>query len=66
MSQDLFHCGSVNALVYVLVILFGIASWVDINGLWVELPILVQNLPEGWDLPSYMAIIIQASHAVQY
>ncbi|RUS70759.1 hypothetical protein EGW08_021478 [Elysia chlorotica] len=59
MSQDLFNCGNVNTLVYVLVILFGVASWVDINGLWVELPILVQNLPEGWDLPSYMAIIIQ-------
>ncbi|GFN77968.1 solute carrier family 52, riboflavin transporter, member 2 [Plakobranchus ocellatus] len=62
MSQDLLRCGNVNVLVYLLVILFGVASWVDINGLWVELPILVQNLPEGWDLPSYMAIIIQVAN----
>ncbi len=45
--------------VYVLVILFAVASWVDINGLWVELPLLVSELPEGWSLPSYLSIIIQ-------
>ncbi|KAH9507716.1 hypothetical protein Btru_053522 [Bulinus truncatus] len=62
MSQDLCRCGNSNLAVFLLVILFGISSWVDINGLWVELPILVQHLPEGWDLPSYMAIIIQVAN----
>ncbi|XP_055891900.1 solute carrier family 52, riboflavin transporter, member 3-B-like isoform X3 [Biomphalaria glabrata] len=62
MSQDLCRCGNVSLLVYLLVILFGVSSWVDINGLWVELPILVQHLPEGWDLPSYMAVIIQIAN----
>jgi len=43
----------------VLAALFGVASWVAINGLWVELPLLVQALPEGWSLPSYLSVIIQ-------
>ncbi|XP_050396549.2 solute carrier family 52, riboflavin transporter, member 3-B [Patella vulgata] len=52
----------INVVVYILVAVFAISSWVDINGLWVELPILVQKLPEQWNLPSYMAIIIQIAN----
>lgn len=37
-------------------------SWIAINGLWVELPILVDQLPEGWNLPSYMTVIIQIAN----
>ncbi|XP_078607813.1 solute carrier family 52, riboflavin transporter, member 3-B-like [Branchiostoma floridae x Branchiostoma japonicum] len=48
--------------VYILVCLFGVGSWIDINGLWVELPIIVQHAPEGWSLPSYMAVIIQLAN----
>lgn len=48
--------------VYILVMLFAIASWIDINGLWVELPLLVNELPEGWNLPSYLAVIIQIAN----
>ncbi|XP_059473252.1 solute carrier family 52, riboflavin transporter, member 3-A [Neocloeon triangulifer] len=46
----------------VLAALFGVASWVAINGLWVELPLLVQALPEGWSLPSYLSVIIQIAN----
>jgi riboflavin transporter 2 len=53
---------NVSPLVYFLVGLFGIGSWVAINGLWVELPLLVQRLPEAWDLPSYLVIIIQLAN----
>lgn len=52
----------VNVVVAVLVTLFAISSWVDINGLFVELPILTQRLPEGWDLPSYMAVTVQVAN----
>lgn len=45
----------------VLLIVFGVSSWVAINGLWMELPLLVNVLPEGWNLPAYLSIIIQAS-----
>ncbi|XP_064598813.1 solute carrier family 52, riboflavin transporter, member 3-B-like [Liolophura sinensis] len=48
--------------VHVLVCLFGIGSWIDINGVWVELPVMVQYLPEGWSLGSYLVIIIQLAN----
>jgi riboflavin transporter 2 len=48
-------------LVDLLAVLFGISSWISINGLWVELPQLVQELPEGWALPSYLSIIVQVT-----
>ncbi len=47
--------------VYLLVIVFNLASWIDLNAMWVEMPLLVNRLPEGWDLPSYFIIIIQCS-----
>jgi len=49
-------------LVDLLAVLFGISSWISINGLWVELPLLVQDLPEGWALPSYLSIIVQIAN----
>ena len=46
-------------LIDVLAILFGISAWISINGLWVELPILVNKLPEKWSLASYLSVIVQ-------
>ena len=48
--------------VCIIVVMFGMGSWITINGLWVELPILVDQLPEGWNLPSYMAVVIQIAN----
>jgi hypothetical protein len=45
-----------------LFVLFGISSWVAINGLWVETPILVQKLPEAWNLASYIVVITQLAN----
>ncbi|XP_035753501.1 solute carrier family 52, riboflavin transporter, member 3 isoform X2 [Egretta garzetta] len=49
-------------LTHLLACAFGTGSWVAINGLWVELPLLVTVLPEQWDLPSYITIIIQMAN----
>ncbi|NWY59426.1 S52A3 protein, partial [Chionis minor] len=49
-------------LTHLLACTFGMGSWVAINGLWVELPLLVMVLPEQWDLPSYITIIIQMAN----
>ncbi|XP_078086618.1 riboflavin transporter 2-like [Mustelus asterias] len=46
-------------LIHVLAAAFGTGSWIAINGLWVELPLIVPEIPEGWYLPSYLTIIIQ-------
>ncbi|XP_074744557.1 solute carrier family 52, riboflavin transporter, member 3 [Strix uralensis] len=49
-------------LTHLLACVFGMGSWVAINGLWVELPLLVTVLPEQWDLPSYITIVIQMAN----
>lgn len=47
---------------YGLICLFGLGSWIAVNGLWVELPVLVKEAPEKWDLPSYLAVIVQLAN----
>ncbi|XP_062897152.1 solute carrier family 52, riboflavin transporter, member 3-A [Mobula hypostoma] len=48
--------------VHLLSCIFGTGAWIAINGLWVELPLIVNVLPEGWDLPSYITVIIQLAN----
>lgn len=38
--------------------LFAMGSWVSVNSLWVELPVVVNVLPEGWNLPAYLSVLI--------
>ena len=47
---------------YMVVVLFGLGSWVAVNGIWVELPLLVQEAPEYWKLPSIFAVVIQVAN----
>ncbi|KAI3357745.1 hypothetical protein L3Q82_016150 [Scortum barcoo] len=49
-------------LVHMLACAFGLGSWVAVNGLWVELPLIVNALPERWELPSYLTVIIQLAN----
>ncbi|XP_027621757.1 solute carrier family 52, riboflavin transporter, member 2 isoform X3 [Tupaia chinensis] len=35
------------ALTHLLVVLFGMGSWAAVNGIWVELPVVVKDLPEA-------------------
>ncbi|CAB1447256.1 unnamed protein product [Pleuronectes platessa] len=51
-----------SLLTHLLACLFGMGSWVAINGLWVELPLIVPQIPEGWYLPSYLSILIQMAN----
>ncbi|GFS44759.1 solute carrier family 52, riboflavin transporter, member 3-A [Nephila pilipes] len=51
-----------NFTVDFLIVLFGICSWVAVNGLWVELPELVNRLPEKWQLASYIVITSQIAN----
>uniref|UniRef100_A0A8D8WZM1 Riboflavin transporter n=1 Tax=Cacopsylla melanoneura TaxID=428564 RepID=A0A8D8WZM1_9HEMI len=43
-------------------LLFGIGTWVLINGMFTQLPLLVKTAPEGWSLPSYLVILIQLAN----
>ncbi|KAM6903317.1 riboflavin transporter 2 [Lycodopsis pacificus] len=51
-----------SLLTHLLACLFGMGSWVSINGLWVELPLVVPHIPEGWYLPSYLSVLIQMAN----
>lgn len=51
-----------SLLTHVLACLFGMGSWVAINGMWVELPLIVNEIPEGWYLPSYLTVLIQMAN----
>lgn len=48
-----------SLLVDFLGILFGVGAWIGVNSNFVQLPLLVVNAPEGWNLPSYLVIITQ-------
>lgn len=48
--------------VAVAVVLFAMSTWISIVGVWVEMPLLVNQLPESWNLPSYLVIIIQCAN----
>ncbi len=49
---------------YLLVIVFNLVSWIDINALWTEMPLLVNRLPERWELPAYFTLIINGGKLV--
>ena len=49
-------------IIHALACFIGIASWVDMSGLWLQLPIFVTVLPEKWTLASYVILIQQAAN----
>ncbi|XP_053348199.1 solute carrier family 52, riboflavin transporter, member 2 isoform X2 [Clarias gariepinus] len=46
------------AVTHILVAFFGMGSWIAVNSFWVELPVVVSVLPEGWNLPAYLSVLI--------
>lgn len=62
MPSSHYATGHRKYVIDVLAILFGIGAWVAVNGIWVELPVLVSKLPEGWSLPSYLSVITQIAN----
>ncbi|CAN8022251.1 unnamed protein product, partial [Ixodes persulcatus] len=41
---------------------YGLSSWLAITGIWMELPVLVHVLPEGWALSSSLTLTIQLAN----
>lgn len=54
------RCG--RLIVHLLVILFGVSTWIGVNGIFIELPLLVGIAPEGWNLPAYIVIVTQSAN----
>lgn len=47
---------------YILVIIFGLSSWITLNGVFSMVPIFMQSLPEQKNIVTYMAIVLQFSN----
>lgn len=62
MCVEIEPASDMSLLTHLLACLFGMGSWISINGLWVELPLIVPEIPEGWYLPSYLSILIQMAN----
>ena len=54
-STNRFH---LKAIVYALVAIFGLGTWTNLAGVWIELPIIVPILPESWQLPAKLTLLI--------
>lgn len=50
---------SFSLVTYLLVCLFGLGSWVAINGVWAETAILVHTQPECADITSILTVVVQ-------
>ncbi|XP_039751217.1 riboflavin transporter 2 isoform X2 [Pararge aegeria] len=46
----------------VLMACWGTGTWLGVNGVYMQLPLLVQRLPERWRLPSHIAVVIQLAN----
>lgn len=46
------------AVTHGLIAVFAMGSWISVNSLWVELPVVVSELPEEWNLPAYLSVLI--------
>lgn len=51
-----------TACVHSMAVFFGISSWIALNGVWVEVPLLITTLPESWRLASFIVLITQLAN----
>ncbi|VDM62791.1 unnamed protein product [Angiostrongylus costaricensis] len=42
-----------------LVAIFGSCTWIGTNSVWMQLPLFTSVLPEHWNLPAYLAVVVQ-------
>jgi riboflavin transporter 2 len=51
-----------KSVLYCFPLVFGVSSWLGIFSTFLQMPIIVQNAPEGWSLPSFVVIAIQSGN----
>lgn len=49
-------------MLYVLTILYGFAGWMGANAVFLQLPIIINDAPEAWRLPSFVVLIVQSGN----
>lgn len=55
-----------NLLVDFLALLFGMSSWLGVTSSYLQVPLIVSTIPEGWSMPAYMTVVVQSSNAISF
>lgn len=50
-----FNLREISFPVFCLIVIYAISSWVDVISVRAEVPFMMNELPEGWNLPSYLS-----------
>ena len=59
---NLLQLKEISMPVFILVMFFAMSSWIDLYGVYVEIPYFVTSLPEGWALPSQLGMAVDAAN----
>ncbi|CAF1370264.1 unnamed protein product, partial [Didymodactylos carnosus] len=46
-----------SVFIYICVVCFGIGTWLDLNGVWIQIPLIVDKVPEGWEFSAYLGLM---------
>lgn len=49
---------------YILIVILNLSSWIDLNSIFVELPLMVIYAPEGWALPSVLSLVMSLGNVL--
>jgi hypothetical protein len=49
---------------YLFVLLFGLSTWITINGVFSQIPILMRELPEKYDIPTNIVLLVQLANSI--
>ncbi|CAF1122566.1 unnamed protein product [Didymodactylos carnosus] len=63
-TPEIHSLGWARIACYVLVAIMNLSAWIDMQGLFVELPLIVPFTPERWTLPSTAAMCVCAANIV--
>lgn len=55
-----------NLFVDALALLFGMSSWLGVTSSYLQLPLIVSTIPEGWSMPAYMTVVVQSSNIISF
>ncbi|CAJ0943168.1 unnamed protein product, partial [Mesorhabditis belari] len=50
-----------SIILHIAVLIFSMSSWLSVNAIFTQLPILANVAPESWNIASYLVLIIQIS-----
>ena len=59
-------CIKSSLVVHFFITIFGSATWIGVNGIFAELPLLIKTAPEKEKLASYLVIIIQIANVAPF